>query len=320
MSTTMSKHAISRVRHEPRRRLLTVRQVERITPAMARVTLGGDLAGFVSASYDDHVKVFFPLPGDTKPTLPDPGPNGREPTARRVRPDATTRRAASTSRATSSSSTSRCTTRGPATDWAAQAAPGHQLAVGGPRGSFVVPDDFDWYLFIGDETALPAIGRRLEELRDGARALVVAAVTGPEEQQVFQSRASVETHLGASPAVARRGPRAAARRGARAARCRNRVTAIAGRRASRRPRNSSGSISSPSAVSTRRGSRPRATGSAARSAFTRRTTTEARHPLPRLLQLDAGAPDHLRPAPAVVLDVIAQQARRPERQRSFPWR
>jgi NADPH-dependent ferric siderophore reductase len=28
-----------------------------------------------------------------------------------------------------------------------------------------VPDDFDWYLLIGDETALPAIGRRVEELR-----------------------------------------------------------------------------------------------------------------------------------------------------------
>jgi NADPH-dependent ferric siderophore reductase len=72
----MSKHAITRVRHEPRRRLLTVRQVERITPTMARVTLDGDLAGFISASYDDHVKVFFPLPGDTKPTLPDPAPDG----------------------------------------------------------------------------------------------------------------------------------------------------------------------------------------------------------------------------------------------------
>ena len=43
----MSKHAITRVRHEPRRRLLTVRQVKRITPGMARVTLGGDLAGFI---------------------------------------------------------------------------------------------------------------------------------------------------------------------------------------------------------------------------------------------------------------------------------
>ena len=82
---------------------------------------------------------------------------------------------------------------GPATDWATKARPGQQIGVGGPRGSFVVPDDFDWYLFIGDETALPAIGPRLEELRAGTRAVVVAAVAGPQEQQSFASKAKVET-------------------------------------------------------------------------------------------------------------------------------
>ena len=91
----MTKHAITRVRHEPRRRLLTVQRVERLTPNMARVTLGGDLAGFVSGAYDDHVKVFFPLPGQNAPTMPEPGPNGqRMPKASSARPDATTRRAA----------------------------------------------------------------------------------------------------------------------------------------------------------------------------------------------------------------------------------
>ena len=192
MSTTMSKHAITRVRHEPRRRLLTVRQVERITPTMARVTLDGDLAGFVSASYDDHVKVFFPLPGDTEPTLPDPAPNGEANGAARSPGRDYTPRRFDTGRNELIIDFA-LHDAGPATDWAARAAPGHQLAVGGPRGSFVVPDDFDWYLFIGDETALPAIGRRLEELRSGTRAIVVAAVTGPEEQQTFESRASVET-------------------------------------------------------------------------------------------------------------------------------
>ena len=29
----------------------------------------------------------------------------------------------------------------------------------------IEPDDFDFYLLVGDETALPAIARRLEELR-----------------------------------------------------------------------------------------------------------------------------------------------------------
>ena len=194
MTDTMTppKHAIARVRHEPRRRLLTVQDVDRITPQMARVTLGGDLAGFVSASYDDHVKVFVPLPGRNAPTLPEPGPDGSVPEG--------------VARSPGRDYTPRCYDlirqelvidfalhdAGPATSWAAQAAPGQQVAVGGPRGSFVVPDDFDWYLFVGDETALPAIGRRLEELRPGAHAIVVGAVTGAAEQQEFQSRASID--------------------------------------------------------------------------------------------------------------------------------
>ena len=186
-TTTMTKHAITRVRHEPRRRLLTVQRVERLTPAMARITLGGDLAGFVSAAYDDHVKVLFPLPGRDTPTIPPP--DAPEDAERSPGRDYTPRRYGANELIIDFA----LHDAGPATSWATQAKPGQQLNVGGPRGSFVVPDDFDWYLFVGDETALPAIGRRLEELRADARAIIVAAVTGPEERQAFESRAKVET-------------------------------------------------------------------------------------------------------------------------------
>jgi NADPH-dependent ferric siderophore reductase len=47
---------------------------------------------------------------------------------------------------------------------------------------------------VGDETALPAIGRRLEELRADAKATVLAAVTGPAEEQDFPSAAAVAIH------------------------------------------------------------------------------------------------------------------------------
>ena len=190
----MSTHAITRVRHEPRRRILTVRRVERITPKMARITLGGDLAGFVSAGYDDHVKVFFPLPGQNAPTMPETNPNGsvQSPVVERSPGRDYTPRSYNADRDELIIDFA-LHDAGPATSWAAQATPGQQLGIGGPRGSFVVPDDFDWYLFIGDETALPAIGRRLEELRAGTRAIVVASVTGSEEEQKFDSRAAVET-------------------------------------------------------------------------------------------------------------------------------
>jgi hypothetical protein len=68
---------VRRVRHDTKLRLLEVKSVGRITPKMLRITVGGDeLAGFVSAAHDDHVKLFFPQPGQAKPVLPTSSPNG----------------------------------------------------------------------------------------------------------------------------------------------------------------------------------------------------------------------------------------------------
>ena len=78
---------------------------------------------------------------------------------------------------------------GPATDWARGAQPGDTLQIGGPRGSMLVPDTFDWYLLVGDTTALPAIGRRVEELRPGVPVTTVVLVDSTEEAQSFQTAA-----------------------------------------------------------------------------------------------------------------------------------
>jgi NADPH-dependent ferric siderophore reductase len=66
---------------------------------------------------------------------------------------------------------------------------GQTLSLGGPRGSFIIPATYDWHLFIGDETALPAIGRRLAELPSGTRAVVLAEVDGPADEIKFESAA-----------------------------------------------------------------------------------------------------------------------------------
>jgi NADPH-dependent ferric siderophore reductase len=191
-----TERAARRVRHETKMRLLQVREVSRITPQMVRIVVGGEaLSGFVSAAHDDHVKLFFPQPGQDKPVLPTPGPNGpvypegaqrpaaRDYTPRRYDPAASTLTIEFVLHGD-----------GPATTWAAQARPGDFLGVGGPRGSFIVPDDFDWYLLAGDETALPAIGRRLDELPAGARVFVVAEVASAAEEQRFDTRARAEVH------------------------------------------------------------------------------------------------------------------------------
>ena len=185
-----------RVRHETKTRLLQVRDVSRMTPKMLRVMVGGEaLAGFVSAAYDDHVKVFFPQPGQDKPVLPTPSPNGPvypEGAARPAARDYTPRRYDAAANTLTIDFVLHGD--GPAAEWAAQAGPGNFLGVGGPRGSFIVPDDFDWYLLAGDEAALPAIGRRLEELPASARAMVVAEVADAGEEQHFETRARLDVH------------------------------------------------------------------------------------------------------------------------------
>jgi NADPH-dependent ferric siderophore reductase len=166
-----------RVRHETRRRALTVKQIEKIAAHMIRVKLTGDLEGFVSLGFDDHVKLFFP----DGTTNADGAPNmlGRDFTPRRY------------DEATNTLEIDFAIhDAGPATRWAAQAKPGDTLNLGGPRGSFIIPFAFDWHLLIGDETALPAIGRRLAELPAGTRAVVLAEVDGPGDEITFKTEAN----------------------------------------------------------------------------------------------------------------------------------
>lgn len=169
----------SRVRHQPRRRTLVVQKTERIAAHMLRVSLGGDLDGFVSLGFDDHVKVFFP--DGTRDADGAPNVLGRDFTPRHFDPIAGTLQIDFVLH-----------DAGPATRWAAQAKPGDTLALGGPRGSFIIPIAFDWHLLIGDETALPAISRRLAELPPGARAVVVAETEGPADELAFDTRADVK--------------------------------------------------------------------------------------------------------------------------------
>ncbi|QGZ63405.1 siderophore-interacting protein [Paraburkholderia acidisoli] len=172
-----SQLEVVRVRHPLKFRLLRVARVAPVSPALVRVTLTGDLSDFVSASFDDHVKVFFPAEGADKPAVPSLGPDGPvfpEGVARPAARDYTPRRYDPQSNELDLEFALH--EAGPATAWAAQAQPGQYLGVGGPRGSMVIPKEFDWHLLVGDETALPAIARRLAELPANARVAVVVEV------------------------------------------------------------------------------------------------------------------------------------------------
>jgi NADPH-dependent ferric siderophore reductase len=166
-----------------------------LAPHLVRITLAGAaLRGFDSQSFDDHVKVFFPREGSDEPLLPVIGADGAAPSQpgaeRPIARDFTPRRFDRHAGELDLEFVLHDT--GPATRWAAQARPGHRLGIGGPRGSMIIPLAFDWHLLMGDETALPAIARRLEELPAHVHAIVLVEVDGPADEIPLQSRAAMQ--------------------------------------------------------------------------------------------------------------------------------
>lgn len=184
---------VTRLRHEIKQRTLQVRRVESLTPAMLRVTVGGDdLEGFYSPSFDDHVKLFVPSASGEKPLFPKRGPNGerlpdqevsvaRDYTPRNYNPDAQELDLDFVLHAS-----------GYATNWAKKAKPGDYLGVGGPRGSFVVPTEFDWHVLIGDKTTIPAIARRLAELPADKKVIALIETRMAAARVEFDTKADVD--------------------------------------------------------------------------------------------------------------------------------
>ncbi|QXI39546.1 siderophore-interacting protein [Pseudomonas xantholysinigenes] len=182
--------SIHRVNHEIRQRRLDVLRVTDITPRMRRITLGGaELAGFTSVGSDDHVKVLFACNAEEQKAI-DARNLGRDGGARPTMREYTPRRIDLKNNELDIDFVLHGD--GPASTWAAQAAPGQTLDIAGPRASMVVPDIFDSYLLIGDETAIPAIARRLEELPAGRQVLAVIQIEDEQERQALASKAQVE--------------------------------------------------------------------------------------------------------------------------------
>lgn len=174
---------IDRVRHELKRRELTVDAVDYITPQMLRITLRGEtLSDFVSLGADDHVKLVIPG-ADGEMEMRDYTPRSYDNETGRLVLDFAVHEA------------------GPATRWALEAKPGSAVTVAGPRGSAVITGVSKWVL-IGDETALPAIGRLIEEAKAGDVITAIGVVTDRHEEQQFKSAAKLETHWVHRPASA----------------------------------------------------------------------------------------------------------------------
>ena len=172
-----------------------VERVERLTPHMIRVVLGGDgLSNFDAGTYTDHyIKLLFPLddvdygePFDLqriRAELPrDQWPRQRTYTVRRWDADARELWVDFVHHGD----------EGLAGPWAASVQPGDELFFGGPGGAYTPAEDADWHLLAGDESALPAIATALERLPAGARAYAFIEVDGAADEQKLETAADIE--------------------------------------------------------------------------------------------------------------------------------
>ena len=82
--------------------------------------------------------------------------------------------------------------RGLMVDWTRGAQQGDRLVWGDVTGTYAPPEDTDWLLLAGDITALPAIGRIVEELPAGARATVVAETADAADLPAWDTAGEVD--------------------------------------------------------------------------------------------------------------------------------
>ncbi|MGO4584733.1 siderophore-interacting protein [Arthrobacter sp. 2RAF6] len=158
---------------------LTVLRTEQLSPHMVRIIAGGPgFAGYANNDFvDRYVKIVFPQPGvdyalpldlwAIRETMPrEQWPYTRTYTVRWV--DQAAQELAIDFVVHGD--------EGLAGPWALAAQPGDALVFTGPGGAYNPAPDADWYLFAGDDAALPAIAAAIESLPADAKGLAFLEV------------------------------------------------------------------------------------------------------------------------------------------------
>jgi len=163
---------------------LTVTATDLLGPAMLRVWFRGDLAAFAgSDATDRYVKLLFTPSGSPDLAQLD---DGQRPAVRSytvLELDV----AAGTLAIDFALHGS-----GFAMRWARDAQPGDTIQVQGPGSGYSPDPTADWYLFAGDDSALPAIRQALAALPAGARGHAVVEVGAAAEQLPLPAPDGVE--------------------------------------------------------------------------------------------------------------------------------
>ncbi len=188
------KYEIQTVMHETKVRTITVKEIRMLNPNMKEfIFIGEDLRDFISASPDDHLKVFFPHADEEVATVPEFNRDYKEdPKRPLLMRDYTPRWFDNEKKELSI--VFYLHKYGVGADWARNAKVGSRLVIGGPRGSRVVPHNFDGYLFIGDETFIPSVLRQIEEIPSTPHLEVIFVIALSENKVLIPEKENLTVH------------------------------------------------------------------------------------------------------------------------------
>jgi NADPH-dependent ferric siderophore reductase len=174
---------------------LTVVRREELSPHMVRIVAGGPgFSAYVNNAFvDRYIKIVFPQPGVEYPqpldhwTIRETMPRALWPFTRTY-----TVRWVDTAAQELAIDFVIHGDEGLAGPWAATAQPGDTFTFTGPGGAYNPSPDADWYLFVGDEAALPAIAAVIESLPADARGLAFLEVDSGADIQPMEAPAGVQ--------------------------------------------------------------------------------------------------------------------------------
>lgn len=177
----------------PNFQILRITDVQDITPHMRRISFHGDNVARFAGMNALHLNVLCQHPDLATPQWPTVGSNGLaqwEDPARRPSLRKYTVRSLDVAAGSLDIDFVLHADAGPGSAVAETAQIGTEIGVIGPGGGGLV--EADWYLFAGDETALPAIARMLEHLPAQARGEAFIEVADKDEVQHLAFQADIE--------------------------------------------------------------------------------------------------------------------------------
>lgn len=177
-------------------KVFSLKAKEYLTPHYIRITLGGDVSDYKNTTIGDNNKIFIPPVGVKEVHLPklDAENNQMIPPAQEVAPFVRTytHNGIDLDKNELTIDFVNHGVNGPASAWALNAQIGDKLGVGirtAPKELF--PKDADWFLLVGDATAIPVLSAILKTLPKSAKGVCIIEVPTKEDEQTLQTDAEI---------------------------------------------------------------------------------------------------------------------------------